>query len=121
MVPAEPVLIAIEVVYCPRPGVTDSVQIQLPAPATLAQALHASGVLQRHALHVAEVQTGVWCRVRSLDFTLRHLDRVEIYRVLTVDPKEARRLRYRRHRDASPAATAPPQPPPLPSSPSNTA
>ena len=101
MAPAEPVFIAIEVVYCPRPGATDLVQIQLPAPATVAQALHASGVLQRHALHVAEVQAGVWCRVRSLDFTLRHLDRVEIYRGLTVDPKEARRLRYKRHRDAS--------------------
>ena len=30
---------------------------------------------------------------------LRDTDRVEIYRLLTVDPKEARRQRYQRHKD----------------------
>ena len=36
---------------------------------------------------------------------LRDRDRVEIYRPLTVDPKEARRLRYRR-RDPATGARA---------------
>ena len=34
-------------------------------------------------------------RATVLDGVLRDLDRVEIYRELTVDPKEARRLRYK--------------------------
>jgi putative ubiquitin-RnfH superfamily antitoxin RatB of RatAB toxin-antitoxin module len=36
---------------------------------------------------------------------LREGDRVEIYRGLVVDPKEARRLRYQKHRAQTPAAT----------------
>jgi uncharacterized protein len=42
----------------------------------------------------------VWGRVTPLDHVLRDGDRVEIYRPLTVDPKEARRLRYKRQRRA---------------------
>jgi putative ubiquitin-RnfH superfamily antitoxin RatB of RatAB toxin-antitoxin module len=34
--------------------------------------------------------------VRPLDTLLRDGDRVELYRPLRVDPKEARRLRYKR-------------------------
>ena len=39
---------------------------------------------------------GVWGRVQPLDHVLRDGDRVELYRPLTVDPKEARRLRYKK-------------------------
>jgi uncharacterized protein len=35
--------------------------------------------------------TGVWGRVRSIDYVLRDADRVEFYRPLQADPKEARR------------------------------
>jgi len=38
---------------------------------------------------------GVWGRRGSLDQTLRPDDRVEVYRPLTVDPKQARRARFR--------------------------
>jgi putative ubiquitin-RnfH superfamily antitoxin RatB of RatAB toxin-antitoxin module len=38
----------------------------------------------------------VWCRICPADTLLRARDRVEVYRPLTVDPKEARRLRYRK-------------------------
>jgi putative ubiquitin-RnfH superfamily antitoxin RatB of RatAB toxin-antitoxin module len=41
---------------------------------------------------------GVWGKLRALDETLRDRDRVEIYRPLLVDPKEARRQRYQSHR-----------------------
>jgi len=36
--------------------------------------------------------------VKPLEAPLRERDRVEIYRPLQVDPKEARRLRYRKDR-----------------------
>jgi hypothetical protein len=41
------------------------------------------------------LKVGVWGRLRPLDACLRERDRIEVYRPLTVDPKEARRLRYR--------------------------
>ena len=43
------------------------------------------------------LRLGVWGKPRSADTLLRDRDRVEIYRPLTVDPKEARRQRYRQH------------------------
>ena len=87
-----------EVVYCPRPGATDAVTVQLPASATVGDALRASGLLQRHGLALDTLRVGVWCRVCEPSTPLRDQDRVEIYRPLSVDPKEARRLRYKRHR-----------------------
>lgn len=98
MAPADGAALRIEVVYCPRPGVTDCVHLRLPVPATVGAAVRASGLLDRHALDEGAMRVGVWCRACELDSPLRDLDRVEIYRPLTVDPKEARRLRYKRQR-----------------------
>ncbi len=89
----------VEVVYCPWPGVTDRVTLTLPAGATAASALQASGLARRHDLPVADLRLGVWCRGCEPGTPLRDRDRVEIYRPLTVDPKEARRLRYTRHKE----------------------
>lgn len=94
----------VEAVYCPGPGQVDTTVLELAAGTTLAQALAESGLLQRHGLVLETVQAGVWSRVKPLDTVLRDNDRVEIYRPLTVDPKEARRLRYKRQRaDGKPA------------------
>jgi hypothetical protein len=90
--------LAVEVVFCPAPGQVDQVQLALPPGSTVADALQASGVLQRHGLAVEGLRVGVWCRAAALDHGLRERDRVEVYRPLTVDPKEARRQRYKRHR-----------------------
>lgn len=96
MEPAE--ALRIEVVYCPRPGLNDLVSLQLPLGSTVADALGASGLLQRHALPLDGLRVGVWCKVKELGTLLRDRDRVEVYRALIVDPKEARRLRYKRHK-----------------------
>lgn len=99
MAPAEALpALDVEVLYCPRPGVVDQVRLQMPAGATLADALQASGLLQRHGLAADSLRTGIWCKPRDAATPLREHDRVEIYRPLTVDPKEARRLRYGRHK-----------------------
>ena len=42
------------------------------------------------------LQAGIWGRAAALDARLRDGDRVELTRGLLVDPKEARRQRYRR-------------------------
>lgn len=96
MARAEP--LRIEVAYCPRPGSSEQVMVELAVPATLGDALRASGLLERHGLDAQTLQAGVWGRVQPLETVLRASDRVEIYRPLTVDPKEARRLRYKRQR-----------------------
>lgn len=95
--------VAVEVVVAAAPGQVDLVTLELPAGATLRDALRASGLLQRHALVEAGLRAGVWSREKPLDTPLREGDRVEVYRVLTVDPKEARRQRQRRQ--AEPAAS----------------
>jgi hypothetical protein len=88
----------IEVVYCPRPGECDRVQLSLPDGACVRDAVLASGLCQRHGLLPESVEAGVWGRRQPLESALREHDRVELYRPLRVDPKEARRLRYRRAR-----------------------
>ena len=100
MAPAE---IHVEVAYCPALGQIDLVALTLPAGATLAEALDASGLRQRHALPAEGLRLGVWGKPREPGQVLRERDRVEVYRPLQVDPKEARRQRYQRHREKYPA------------------
>lgn len=99
MAPGE--MLRVDVVYCPRPGVDDLTTLDLPAGSTLADALQASGVLRRHGLEGQTLRTGIWCKVKPPETPLRDRDRVELYRPLTVDPKEARRQRYKRHKAAA--------------------
>ena len=106
--------IAVDVIYCPAPHVCDRVVLTLPAGSSVAQAVAASGLLQRHALALDALRLGVWTKPRAADWGLRDRDRVEIYRALQVDPKEARRQRYQQHK-ASQAAregARPAAPPP---------
>jgi len=48
-------------------------------------------------LAAADLKVGIWARKVDLQTPLREHDRVELYRPLTADPKEARRLRYKQH------------------------
>lgn len=82
----------VEVVSCPGPGQVERVELELSPGATVADALRASG------LNLGDAVFGVWGRKRSADTPLREADRVELYRPLQVDPKEARRQRYKRQR-----------------------
>jgi putative ubiquitin-RnfH superfamily antitoxin RatB of RatAB toxin-antitoxin module len=82
--------VRIVVVYCPRPGEVDIRELDVPAPLTVRDALAASGLLEAHPAIDLATQRG--CR---LEDSVREGDRIEVYRPLRVDPKEARRLRYR--------------------------
>jgi putative ubiquitin-RnfH superfamily antitoxin RatB of RatAB toxin-antitoxin module len=86
----------VEVVYCPRPGHCDRVQLTLPQGACLNDALLASGLCRQYGLQPESVEAGIWGRRQPPHSLLRANDRVEIYRPLRVDPKEARRQRYKR-------------------------
>ena len=89
-------MLRIEVAYSPAPGEVDLSVVMLPEGSTVADALAASGLLQRHPeIGRAEPKVGVWGRACAPQRVLRDRDRVEVYRGLRVDPKEARRQRYR--------------------------
>ena len=88
----------VEVVYAPAGGPVDLTGLTVPAGATLERALVASGVLERHGLDSAQAALGIWGRRARPDTALRQGDRVEVYRPLVCDPKEARRHRHRRQR-----------------------
>jgi hypothetical protein len=98
----------IEVAYSPGPRTVDLVLIELPAGATVAAAIEASGLRERHAeLKAASIACGIWGRVCRADRVLSEGDRVEIYRPLALDPKEARRARGREQKQAGQTARKP--------------
>ncbi|MET0335054.1 MAG: RnfH family protein [Rhizobacter sp.] len=90
----------VEVVYSPEAGQVESWSFTLPPGSTVSEAIERSGVLSRYSeLSLPLLSVGVWGATRSLQDLLRDRDRVELYRPLKVDPKEARRLRYSSHRE----------------------
>ncbi|HET9645743.1 MAG TPA: RnfH family protein [Burkholderiaceae bacterium] len=94
----------IEVVFSPRAGEVDRTLLDLPEGSSLRRALHASGLLQRHPqldLERDDLCIGIWGRRQPLETRLRERDRVEVYRPLLVDPKEARRQRLREQRSGA--------------------
>lgn len=84
----------VTVVYC-APTVEDIVEVRLATGATVRDAIEASGLLARRSEIGAVPDVGIWGRPCSLQQEVRDTDRVEVYRPLKVDPKEARRIRAR--------------------------
>lgn len=94
--------ITVKVAYSPRAGEVDEVTVVVATGTTLRQALEASGMSRRHPeIDATRHALGVWGQLRPLDAALREGDRIEVYRPLQVDPKEARRLRQRRQQRAT--------------------
>lgn len=85
----------ITVAYAPSARHVQEVALELPAGATVRQALAATGWMERYP-ELASAPVGVWGRKASAEQLLRTGDRVEIYRPLRVDPKVARRERFAR-------------------------
>jgi len=100
----------IEVVAALAPRQVRVVSLGLPAGSTVGDALVAAGLLAVGAPLPEGATCGVWSRRCDQGRALRDGDRVELYRALTVDPKEARRLRYRgQHRGRRPATSGAPK------------
>jgi putative ubiquitin-RnfH superfamily antitoxin RatB of RatAB toxin-antitoxin module len=91
-------MVHVEVAYSAAPRQVEVVVLSLAEGQSVGDALRASGLLERHGLPLDALRCGVWGRRCGLTQVLREGDRVEIYRGLTVDPKEARRLRYKAQR-----------------------
>ena len=79
----------IEIVYA-MPRHERSVRLSMPRGATVRDALEKSGLLP-----LARGRVGIFGKVVEEDAPLTDGDRVEIYRPLAADPKDARRRRAR--------------------------
>ena len=94
-----PALISVVAVSINTAGQVRQVDLLLPTGASVRDALLLSGLkLPVELAESAALKVGVWGQLRSLDHVLRDRDRVELYRALQIDPKEARRLRHREQR-----------------------
>ncbi len=89
-------LIEIEVA-CATPDEQVLMSLYLPTGTTAIEAVQVSGVLQRLPKFDADqLCIGVFGRRVEPDQVLVQGDRVELYRPLLIDPKQARRRRARR-------------------------
>lgn len=86
----------VEVVYA-LPDRQELIELELDPGATVTEAVRASGLAERYPeIDPEQGPFGVFARRCGPERVLRPGDRVEIYRPLKVDPKEARRQRARK-------------------------
>ncbi len=70
------------------------VEVELPENSRLADAITAAGLTTAFPdIRFDELQAGIWGRIADRDTTLADGDRVELYRPLEIDPRDARRKR----------------------------
>lgn len=86
-------LLDIEVAYA-TPECEYIIPLRLPPGRSARDAIVRSGLLERvPEIDLAKNKIGVYGRIIGLEYRLQQYDRIEIYRPLTIDPKEIRRLR----------------------------
>ncbi len=99
--------ISVVVAHSPSTGRVEWSTVELPVGSTIQDALRQASLTEQpiavNGDDAGALSVGIWGRISTLDARLRDGDRVELYRALTVDPKEARRLRYKRHREKTTA------------------
>ena len=83
-------MLKIELVYVDSDGGIFNRSMELVEGSTVADGINQSGINQVH--HESQgLPVGIYSRQVSLDTVLNNGDRIEIYRLLTRDPKEKRR------------------------------
>lgn len=80
---------------------TPQKQIEIPLnveeSCTVALAIKRSKILEKFPeIMLSNIAVGIFGQRVKLDSNLQDGDRIEIYRPLTIDPKEARRLRVKK-------------------------
>lgn len=77
-----------------RPGLQILLDLQVAPGTRIDQAIRQSGILERvPEIDPSSNPIGIHGKIKALDTLLRAHDRIEIYRPLVADPKEARRRR----------------------------
>lgn len=85
------------VAWSPAPREVQEWPVVVPAGATVREAILASGLAAgASSLALEASSVGIWGRKVPWTHVVREGDRVELYRGLLVDPKVARRERFRK-------------------------
>ena len=86
-------MINVEVVFA-LPTTATCLSIEVPQGTTVEQAVIQSGIIQKcPEIDATSLTLGVWNRTVKANYELKDGDRIEIYRPLIADPKDARRKR----------------------------
>jgi putative ubiquitin-RnfH superfamily antitoxin RatB of RatAB toxin-antitoxin module len=89
-------VITIEVAY----GLPDKqflIALQVMEGTTVLEAINQSGVLAANpTINLAKQRVGIFSRFVELNEVVKSGDRIEIYRPLLIDPKEARRAKAKK-------------------------
>ena len=84
-------MLAVEIVAA-LPERQKLIELEVPAGSTVADVIAASKILRYFPeLEEGELETGVWGRVVARDTEVKAGDRIELYRPLLIEPREARR------------------------------
>jgi putative ubiquitin-RnfH superfamily antitoxin RatB of RatAB toxin-antitoxin module len=71
--------------------------LDVDAGTTIGQAIEMSGILQEAPeINLVTMPVGIYGKKKTLDTVLQPRDRIEIYRPLIADPKDARRRRAKK-------------------------
>jgi putative ubiquitin-RnfH superfamily antitoxin RatB of RatAB toxin-antitoxin module len=88
--------IKVELIYI-EPKSQNSLKLELVEGTNIEQAIHFSGLLERFPeIDLSVNKVGIYSKIQKLDTVLQSNDRIEIYRSLLADPKEARRQRAKK-------------------------
>lgn len=92
-------MIKVEVVYA-LPTTATCLLVEVPVGTTAENAVMQSGILAKcPEIDGLALTLGIWNRTCKLTQVLEDGDRVEIYRALIADPKDARRKRAEKAKD----------------------
>lgn len=76
--------------------------VKVPSGVTVQQAIHLSGILKLFPeIDLNKQGIGIYSQRVSLDSFVQAGDRIEIYRPLQIDPKQARKLRAQKIKNYS--------------------
>jgi putative ubiquitin-RnfH superfamily antitoxin RatB of RatAB toxin-antitoxin module len=118
MAPADAPEVAVSVFVGLGPREVRGENLHVPAGSSVRQVLDQAQVWAWNAtLNLDALTDGVWTlaiwgRRVGIDHVVREGDRLELLRQLKVDPKEARRVRYRAHGEKLPKGIHRPKPKP---------
>ena len=91
-------MITVEVAYA-RPDSQHIIAVEVQADSTIEDVILQSGILNFFPeIDLKQQKIGVFSKTRTLTDKVKAGDRIEIYRRLMIDPKEARRAKAKKNR-----------------------
>ena len=92
-------MMTVMVAYAPSNVCQQELTVELKPHSNVAMAIRRSGILEQFPdIPFPDIQVGIYSRAVNLDTEVHDGDRIEIYRPLLIDPKEARLLRAQKNK-----------------------